>query len=252
MTGLSTVLLSIGATLCAPAAYFAVLKYPEVFSGKVGDMATYSESYIALQKESNFIMEAAKGAADALARAFAFFNIDGNCKNEEYEQIGNLLAVEFAKLRGHRGVNGITNVYVDVASESLEKIVDGWWSKNLKSNEIYMAVATQRSALQIQIRQSLARDILYNVEIAAKQAAIESLNWALYIAMFGLKSYFVVVLLWIGYLLHAYGVLWRIAGPAALGGLVLAIVALTWITNKSVKSPRKLLASLREQNARGK
>jgi hypothetical protein len=252
MTGLSTLLLSIGTTLVAPAAYFAVLKYPEIFGEKVGDMSTYHESHIALEKESNFIMEDAKGAADALTRAFAFFNIDENRKIEEHEQIGNLLTTEFAKLRGHRGANEITNTYVDLASESLERIVDGWWAKNLKSNAIYIAAAAQNSALQIQIRQSLARNILYNVEINAKQAAIESLNWTLSVSMYGVKSYFVVVSLWIGYLLHTYGVLWRIALPVALGGLALAIIVLTWIANKSVKSPRNLLASIREQNARGK
>lgn len=249
MTEISTILLSLGTTLGIPAAYFAILRYPDIFSEKVSAIAIFQKTYNSLVSDSNFIMTSCSGATHALSVAFDFCDGHSESNSKTEKEVVDLLMVELAKLQGYRGCNDLTNNFVAVAEDKVQRIVDDWVLGKRNARTIQIAIHALYSALQIHKRQSATKNTLYTYETQMRQASVETLNWTLHIAMFGLKVYLTSLALWLGYCLHSYGYWWRFVIPVVVVAFIAASLLLRRVANRSVDPPSKLLASLKEINA---
>jgi hypothetical protein len=251
-----TIALSTSTALALQAAYFVVLRYPDVFAEKVSAMAIFHENHFGRAKEAGLIFSRTQGPVDILTRTYSSYStLKMNDEAVRFELIDKL-EVEAARLHGYRGCNDLTDSLVTVLEETVQAAINRLRnpSEDLKrdARAIQIGVLSIAAASEIYAGKILDKDIAYKAEMQSRQSSIEVLTRTNLISMCALQGYLIVIALWCGYSLHVHGLSAIWTGAFAILVPTAAVLALRRAADNVIGPTQKILQNLREQNARRK
>ena len=236
-----------GTTLGIPASYFALLRYPDLFSEKVGNMAVFRQASISVLQDAMYVTTRAKGTVDVLE------HIATSCNNLSQTEslrasLMNKVDEEAAWIRGLRNRGEATNEFVLIAEEKLAEFGagfrDGWELNEETRSRVQIAVRSLMSSIEMDTRYMRHQKVLYRIGMQTRQNTIQILNRTLSLSMWGLQIYFASLAGFFGVQLHHLGVSPGLSVTFATALFAAFCIGLNKLADRSVRIPQALLREL--------